>query len=59
MWGLNLGSLRVYLRCYVVRRVWEFLVVYCLQFLKKLVLVIGVYQNELWGFENFCFFADV
>ena len=24
-----------------------------------LVLVIGVYQNELWGFEKFYFFAGV
>ena len=30
-----------------------------LKFLKSLVLVIGVYQNELWGFENFYFFLDV
>ena len=32
MWGLNLGSLRVYLRCYVMKEVWEFLVVYCFNF---------------------------
>ena len=59
MLGLNLDSLRVYLRGYVVKRVWEFLVMYFLKLLKKLVLVIGVYQNELWGFENFYFFVDV
>ena len=34
MWGLNLGSLRVYLRCYVVEELWEFLVVYCLKVLR-------------------------
>ena len=32
--GVNLGSLRVYLRCYVVKEVWEFLVVYCLKALR-------------------------
>ena len=34
MLGLNLGSLRVYLRWYVVKKVWEFLVVYCLKVLR-------------------------
>ena len=34
MCGLNLGSLRVYLRCFVVKDVWEFLVVYCLKVLR-------------------------
>ena len=28
MWGLNLDSLGVYLRCFVVKGVWEFLVMY-------------------------------
>ena len=37
----------------------EFLVMYYLNFLKQLVLVIGLYQNELQGFENFYFFVDV
>ena len=32
---------------------------YRLNFLKSLMLVTGVYQNELKGFENFYFFADV
>ena len=56
---LNLSSLRVYLRCCIVKGVGEFLVMYYLNFLKKLVLVIVVYRNELWGFENFYFFVDV
>ena len=42
-----------------MKGVGEFLVMYYLGFLKWLVLVIGVYQNELWGFENFCFVVDV
>ena len=42
-----------------MKGVGEFLVMYYLDFLKYLVWVIGVYQNELWGFENFYFFVDV
>ena len=34
MLGLNLSSVRVYLRCYVVKEVWEFLLVYCLKVLR-------------------------
>ena len=44
---LNLNNLRVYLRCSVVKVVWEFLAMDYLKFLKKLVLVTGVYQSEL------------
>ena len=32
--GVELGSLRVYLRCFVVKEVWDFLVVYCLKVLR-------------------------
>ena len=45
--GVNLSNLRVYLRCSVVKVVWEFLAMYYLKFLELSVLVIGVYQNEL------------
>ena len=56
---LNLSNLRVYLRCSVVKEVWEFLVMCYLGFLEYLVMGIGVYQNELGGFENFYFVVGV
>ena len=34
MLGLNLGSLTECLKCYVVKEVWEFLIMYCLKVLR-------------------------
>ena len=45
MWVLNLDSLRVYLRCYVVKGVWEFLVMYYF----KISEVVGVCD---WGISK-------
>ena len=38
MLELNLDSLMKYLRCFVVKHVWELLLVYCLKVLRQLVL---------------------
>ena len=46
---LNLSNLRVGLRCYVVKEVQGFLVIYQWGFLEYFVMGIGVYQNELGG----------